>query len=106
MGASKRVGEMIVKQHRPRNRSTDFFFIGAIRKCFWAAGERYSVIKKQTRKTAGPVTVTHKEVKRYFMTIPEAVALVISGGAIGQEGRSVYSRYGKACQNIRFSFEI
>ncbi len=83
MGASKRVGEMILSSIAQIS-STDFLSVrfGNV------LGSRGSVIplfKKQI-ENGGPITVTHKDVMRYFMTIPEAVSLVIQAGAIGKKG--------------------
>jgi len=83
MGATKRIAELVIKDI---NCSSETKF-AAVR--FGnVLGSRGSVIPtflKQIKK-GGPVTVTHPEMKRYFMTIPEAVQLVIQAGAIAQGG--------------------
>ncbi len=83
MGASKRAAEMYV-QSKDRHSNTEYITtrFGNV------LGSNGSVIphfKKQI-KSGGPITVTHPEVTRYFMTIPEACLLVLDAGVIGNGG--------------------
>jgi FlaA1/EpsC-like NDP-sugar epimerase len=83
MGATKRVGEMLVQAYANGGElPSSCVRFGNV------MGSRGSVIplfKKQIAE-GGPITVTHPDVVRFFMTIPEAAQLVLSAGTLGQHG--------------------
>nr|WP_242481068.1 nucleoside-diphosphate sugar epimerase/dehydratase [Rubrivivax gelatinosus] len=85
MGATKRAAEMVVSMMAEQYPATRFMAVrfGNV------LGSSGSVIPKFKEQIArgGPVTVTHPEIIRYFMTIPEAARLVLQAGAIGESGQ-------------------
>jgi FlaA1/EpsC-like NDP-sugar epimerase len=85
MGASKRAAEMVISQMAADHPGTRFMAVrfGNV------LGSSGSVIPKFKEQIArgGPVTVTHPDIIRYFMTIPEAARLVLQAGAIGHSGQ-------------------
>jgi FlaA1/EpsC-like NDP-sugar epimerase len=85
MGASKRVSEMLVQGQNGCGISDTKFMIVRFGNVVGSVGSVVPLFKKQI-KAGGPVTVTHPDVTRFFMTIPEACQLILQAGAMGNGG--------------------
>ena len=99
MGASKRLAEIAVQslQQKPENKTR--FIAVRFGNVLGSSGSVIPLFQKQI-KEGGPLTVTHPEVTRYFMTIPEAVGLVLQSACQGNGGDILVLEMGKPLKVI------
>ncbi|MFI5411062.1 polysaccharide biosynthesis protein [Kaistia sp. UC242_56] len=84
MGATKRMAEMVLQHAQARTAETIYCMV-RFGNVMGSSGSVIPLFQKQIA-AGGPVTVTHPEVIRYFMTIPEAAQLVVQAGSLGRGG--------------------
>lgn len=84
MGASKRMAELVLQGFAQRQSSTLFAMV-RFGNVLGSSGSMVPLFRRQIRE-GGPITVTHPDIIRFFMTIPEAAQLVIQAGAMAQGG--------------------
>jgi FlaA1/EpsC-like NDP-sugar epimerase len=83
MGASKRIAEIYVQSQSKQTKTK--FITTRFGNVLGSSGSVIPLFRSQIEK-GGPVTITHPEITRFFMTIPEACQLVLEAGAIGNGG--------------------
>ncbi len=93
MGASKRISELVLQALDKEQQKTCFTMV-RFGNVLDSSGSVIPLFKKQIQ-AGGPVTVTHSNVERFFMTIPEAVELVIQAGAMSKGGEVFVLDMGK-----------
>lgn len=84
MGASKRLAELILQSLSQRQNATRFSMV-RFGNVLGSSGSVVPLFHRQIL-AGGPVTLTHSDITRYFMTIPEAAQLVLQAGAMGESG--------------------
>lgn len=84
MGTTKRLAELALQALATRQQSTRFCMV-RFGNVLGSSGSVVPLFRKQIKK-GGPITLTHEDITRYFMTIPEAAQLVIQAGAMGEGG--------------------
>ncbi len=103
MGASKRIAEMYVQSLNnylnEKNSDATKFITTRFGNVLGSNGSVIPVFKKQI-ELGGPITVTHPEITRFFMTIPEACQLVLEAGAMGKGGEIFLFDMGKSIKII------
>jgi FlaA1/EpsC-like NDP-sugar epimerase len=100
MGASKRVAELIISALSRRNKTT---FVGVrFGNVLNSKGSVIPIFQEQIRR-GGPVTVTHPEMKRYFMLIPEAVQLVLIAGAMAKSANIYVLQMGEQIKLVEMA---
>jgi len=94
MGASKRIAEMILQRTSLKKDLKTSFITVRFGNVIGSAGSVIPLFKQQI-KQGGPVTVTHPDINRYFMLIPEACQLILQAGAMGKGGEIYVLDMGK-----------
>jgi FlaA1/EpsC-like NDP-sugar epimerase len=94
MGATKRLAELVLQAHQKLEHHTCFSMV-RFGNVLESSGSVVPLFQEQI-ESGGPVTVTHRDIVRYFMTIPEAAQLVIQAGAMAKGGDVFVLDMGKA----------
>lgn len=94
MGTSKRIAELLIREASCMPSSLTSFMTVRFGNVIGSVGSVIPLFKKQI-KEMGPVTVTHKDMVRYFMLIPEACQLILQAGAMGKGGETFLLEMGE-----------
>lgn len=103
MGVTKRIAELIVQVMNGQAKTK--FMSVRFGNVLGSSGSVIPLFRRQIAK-GGPLTVTHPDIKRYFMTIPEAVQLVIQAGVIGEHGNILVLDMGEPVKILELAREL
>jgi FlaA1/EpsC-like NDP-sugar epimerase len=103
MGVSKRIAEMIVRD--AARRSGQAFLVVRFGNVLGSRGSVVPVFQRQIER-GGPITVTHPDMARFFMTIPESVHLVLEAGGIGRGGELFVLKMGKPLRIVDLASDL
>lgn len=103
MGACKRTAELFIQSLSGRSKCR--FVTVRFGNVLDSAGSVVQVFRQQIA-AGGPITVTHSEIRRFFMTIPEAARLVIQAGAIGEDGQILLLDMGEPVRIIDLAADM
>jgi FlaA1/EpsC-like NDP-sugar epimerase len=103
MGATKRLAEQVVQEFATRSRAR--FSCVRFGNVLGSRGSVVGIFREQIA-AGGPVTVTHPEATRYFMTIPEAANLVIQAGTLGSKGEVFLLDMGEPVKIIQLARQM
>jgi FlaA1/EpsC-like NDP-sugar epimerase len=104
MGATKRIGELLV-QHYARSAMLPRFTCVRFGNVIGSRGSIIPLFQKQI-SNGGPITITHPDMVRYFMSIPEAVQLVLHAGSLGKKGEVFVLEMGTPRKILEVACEI
>lgn len=104
MGATKRIAEMLIQNLNVPNNETKLISV-RFGNVLGSSGSVIPLFRKQISE-GGPITVTHEEITRYFMSIPEATKLVLQAGSIGEGGELFVLDMGEPIKIIDLAKEM
>lgn len=105
MGTSKRICEIYIQALSQRNDIDTAFITTRFGNVLGSNGSVVPLFKKQIEQ-GGPITVTHKDITRYFMTIPEACQLVLEAGFMGEGGEIFLFDMGEPVKIVNLATEM
>jgi FlaA1/EpsC-like NDP-sugar epimerase len=105
MGASKRIAELLVQGQNGCGPSGPKFMTVRFGNVVGSVGSVVPLFKKQIER-GGPVTVTHPEMTRFFMIIPEACQLILQAGAMGEGGETFVLDMGKPVKIVDMARDL
>ena len=105
LGATKRLAECLVKDAAERAGPGQMFTSVRFGNVLGSRGSAVRVFRQQIER-GGPITVTHPEMTRYFMTIPEACQLVLQAGALGENGTTFLLDMGRPVKIVALAEEL